>query len=189
MFARCSRRRRSRGWWSDIEDVSAYAFDLESEIPLRAWAFRVAVDEWVLAAVMHHIAGDGWSLGPLARDLASAYGARCEGAVPEWEPLPVQYADYTLWQRELLGDEGDADQVEFWRNELASVPEQLALPFDRPRPLVASHQGEVVEVAFEAGLHRRVMSLARERGARTFRSALRWRVVWTRRWMIWSGSS
>ncbi|MCD9881083.1 non-ribosomal peptide synthetase [Streptomyces guryensis] len=153
---------------ADIADVSAYAFDLSSEIPVRVWAFRVAVDEWVLAAVMHHIAGDGWSLGPLARDLAAAYGARCAGAVPQWEPLPVQYADYTLWQRELLGDEGDQSQTEFWRGELAGAPEELALPFDRPRPAVASHTGGVVELELDAAVHRNVVGLARERGASVF---------------------
>ncbi|MYR85231.1 hypothetical protein GTY41_09825, partial [Streptomyces sp. SID685] len=86
---------------------------------------------------------------------------------------PVQYADYTLWQRELLGDEDDsesvgASQVEFWRRELAEIPQELQLPFDRPRPAVASHAGDVVELAFDARMHRRVLSLARESGASAF---------------------
>ncbi|MFE2196242.1 amino acid adenylation domain-containing protein, partial [Streptomyces olivaceus] len=158
---------------ADVTDASAYAFDLESEIPVRASVLQAAANNWVLVAVVHHIAGDAWSLGPLARDLAVAYGARCEGAVPEWEPLPVQYADYTLWQRELLGDEDDpestgAAQVEFWRGELAAVPEELALPYDRSRPLVASQKGDVVEFELDAQVHRNVMSLARERGASVF---------------------
>ncbi|WP_435846318.1 condensation domain-containing protein, partial [Streptomyces griseofuscus] len=158
---------------ADVDSVSGYVFDLESEIPVRAWLFEVAPGESVLVAVVHHIAGDGWSLGPLARDLAVAYAARCEGVAPGWEPLPVQYADYTLWQRELLGDEDDsesvgASQVDFWRGELADIPDELTLPFDRSRPVVASYAGDVVELAFDERVHRGVVSLARERGASVF---------------------
>ncbi len=82
------------------------------------------VAEHVLLIVLHHIAGDGWSLGPLARDLAALYRARREGVAAGLSPLPVQYADYTLWQQAALGDENDgtsalARQLSFWTEALA----------------------------------------------------------------------
>ncbi|WP_432155192.1 condensation domain-containing protein, partial [Streptomyces tricolor] len=157
----------------DVAEAARHAFDLTAELPLRATLFTAGPDEHVLLLLMHHIAGDGWSMGPLARDLSLAYAARRAGRAPEWEPLPVQYADYTLWQREVLGEESAADsvlsrQIEHWRTALAGLPERLELPFDRPRPEVAAYRGRSVDFAFDAGLHRDITRLARERQASVF---------------------
>ncbi|GGP32983.1 hypothetical protein GCM10010501_76200 [Streptomyces libani subsp. rufus] len=145
-------------------------FDLAAELPLDVRLFRCAPDEHVLVLVLHHIAGDGASVDPLVRDLVTAYTARCEGREPGWPELPVQYKDYTLWQRELLGDEEDptsvaARQVEFWRRELAGVPQPLPLSLDRPRPAVAGHRGDVVEFTIEPELRGRLEKVAADLGA------------------------
>ncbi|MBJ3809706.1 non-ribosomal peptide synthetase [Streptomyces flavofungini] len=149
------------------------SFDLAADIPVQARLLRTGADAHVLALVIHHIAGDGWSLAPLARDLTAAYRARAAHAAPDWAPLPVSYADYTLWQRELLGDETDprslfGEQYAYWAEQLAGLPETTTLPGDRPRPADLDYSGDVLRRAFSPELHRGVVELARSADATPF---------------------
>ncbi|MFL6075227.1 MAG: non-ribosomal peptide synthetase [Mycobacteriales bacterium] len=149
-----------------LERGSRYGFDLTAELPLRAMLFVLSPTEHVFMLVLHHIVSDGWSLGPLLRDLRAAYEARRAGAAPAWEELPVQYSDYTLWQQDLLGGESDPDslisaQLRYWKETLAGLPEELDLPLDRPHRPMPSHHGEYVKVRLGPDLHARLDELAR----------------------------
>ncbi|WP_411107764.1 amino acid adenylation domain-containing protein [Streptomyces sp. cmx-4-9] len=146
---------------------AALGFDLRTQTPLRARLFELEADVCVLLLTIHHIAADGWSLAPLLRDLSVAYGARVRGGVPRWSPLPVQYADFALWQREVLGSEEDpasavSRQLAFWEEALAGLAQELSLPVDRPRPVALSGAGGAVGFRLEPGLHRGLVALARE---------------------------
>ncbi|WIN00199.1 amino acid adenylation domain-containing protein [Actinoplanes oblitus] len=150
-----------------VDAAAGYVFDLRTEIPFRAWLLRPAGEEPVLVLLLHHIAGDGWSTGPLLRDLSQAYEARTAGHAPQWTPLPVQYADYTRWQQDVLSGQLP-ELLEYWKSALAGAPEVLELPTDRPRPAEASHRGAVVPIGFDATLHAAVARLARESGTTVF---------------------
>ncbi|MFF9850957.1 condensation domain-containing protein [Streptomyces litmocidini] len=142
--------------------------DVSRELPLRVRLFKADDGTAVLVLLVHHIATDGWSVGCLLADLDTAYRARIEGRAPDWEPLPVQYADYALWQRDMLGDPEDPDstaheQLAHWRKALDGIPAETRLPADRPRPTEPGHRGAVVSAELDAGVHRALASLARSR--------------------------
>ncbi|MBF5002577.1 hypothetical protein IRT45_36335, partial [Nocardia sp. BSTN01] len=119
-------------------------FDVTAVPPTRLRLYRLGDADHVLVVVVHHIATDGFSMTPLVRDLMTAYLARTAGSEPGWAPLPVQYADYALWQRESLGSEDDprsviSEQLGYWHNALNGLPDELRLS-TRPRPAVAGYE-------------------------------------------------
>jgi len=155
-----------------VAEASRVPFRLTEDVPIRGHLYSVD-DEWVLLLVVHHIACDGWSMVPLGRDLSTAYSARLAGEPPKWTELPVQYRHFAQWQLNHLGDERDpssvlARQVEYWRQALAGLPEELTLPIDRPRPAVSSHSGRVAEFEVGADVHRGLTALAKSANATVF---------------------
>ncbi|MBA8825271.1 nonribosomal peptide synthetase DhbF [Saccharopolyspora lacisalsi] len=157
----------------ELLTAAGRGFDLAQEPPLRTMLFRTGENESVLLLLLHHIAGDEWSMAPLMRDLSTAYTARLRGSPPDLPPLSVQYADYTMWQWNLLGDEDDPDslaarQLAFWTETLAGLPDQLELPTDHPRPASPSHRGGSVTFTVDPALYRRLRRLASEHGASVF---------------------
>ncbi|WP_051028054.1 non-ribosomal peptide synthetase [Nocardia higoensis] len=167
---------RSDELLSAVTEFAGAGFDVSSRAPVRARLFRAAdldEPEYVLAVVVHHIAADGFSMTPLARDVMTAYSARIRGQAPSWAPLPIQYADYALWQRAALGSPDDphslsAEQIRYWTEALDGAPEELSLPFDRPRPVVRSNRSGSCAAVSDAGLVAGLERVARECGSSLF---------------------
>ncbi|GGG28523.1 hypothetical protein GCM10007304_47980 [Rhodococcoides trifolii] len=158
---------------ANVEEFVGRVFDLARDLPIRVAVQRIADDDHVLVLVVHHIATDEWSDVPLLRDLVVAYGARQQGSAPIFAPLPVQYADYALWQRDLLGDPSDdtsvaGRQLAYWTKALAAVPDEVSLPADRPRPARPSNVGGVVEYELPAAVTHGVRRIASDTGNSVF---------------------
>ncbi|WP_245667685.1 non-ribosomal peptide synthetase [Actinomadura macra] len=148
-------------------------FDLSAEPPLRATIVRLGEDQYVVALLLHHITTDEWSDGPFLRDMSTAYAARVAGQAPRWEPLPVQYVDFTLWQRDLLGDRSEpgslaARQLAYWRATLDGAPERLELPTDRPHPARPSVLGGELTVELDPADCAALRRMAQSSGASMF---------------------
>ncbi|WHU48367.1 amino acid adenylation domain-containing protein [Gordonia sp. L191] len=152
---------------SDLEFAGA-PFDLAHDIPLRARLVRAGSDDHRLTIVIHHIAADGWSLTPLADDLATAYRSRAAGHAPEWEPLGVSYSQFSATQHAAMESSSAADDLEFWRATLADAPTETELPVDRPRPREYDSRGATVSAWLPAHAHAALHAAAESRGASTF---------------------
>jgi hypothetical protein len=155
-----------------ITDTEAHQpFDLEAGPLLRAQLLRLGAEEHLLLLNVHHIVSDGWSMGVLWRELSSGYTAFVSGHAPDLPRLPIQYADYAVWQREWLQGEVLERQLAYWKEKLADLS-TLELPTDRPRPPVPSYQGAHLTFDLPAPLTRALKELGRREGTTLFMTLL-----------------
>ncbi|MFM7009924.1 MAG: condensation domain-containing protein, partial [Betaproteobacteria bacterium] len=144
-----------------IEQQSTQLFDLSHDLMLKASLLKLGTDEHVLIIVMHHIAGDGVSMGVFCRDLAEAYQSRSRNEQPAWTPLPIAYADHAAWKRQWLEESGELQaQSKSWQAELDGIPELLTLPTDYPRDANRSRTAGYLAVEISAATTQTLQSLA-----------------------------
>ncbi|WP_188547718.1 non-ribosomal peptide synthetase [Rhodococcoides trifolii] len=142
-------------------------FDVARTVPLKIRLLGVTTGELVVVIVAHHINADGWSVGPLTRDLLIAYSARLEGKPPQWHPLPVTYAQYAVWDRNRVDSRVDAG-LEYWTDALAEYTDPAELPADRLRPRSQSMTSGHIDFGIDSELWRKVRALAHASGATPF---------------------
>jgi hypothetical protein len=150
----------------------AQPFELSEGPPWRARLMRLGRDDHVLMFVVHHIVFDGWSSGVLVREVVAAYGALVRGTAPDLPPLPVQYADFAVWQRARLTGSRRDELVAYWRRQLGGRLPVLEVPADRPRPAAQSFRGRKLAVDLGADLTARLEKLGRDQGGSLFMTLL-----------------
>jgi amino acid adenylation domain-containing protein len=155
-----------------VAEATARPFDLSTGPLFRVSLLRLGAEEHVLLLAQHHVVSDGWSMGVLYRELAALYEAYREGRESPLAELPVQYADYAVWQREQLEGGVLERQLAYWRERLAGAPELLELPTDRPRPPVRTYRGATVPVELSPALLERLQALGRSEGATLYMTLL-----------------
>ncbi|HEX8274758.1 MAG TPA: amino acid adenylation domain-containing protein [Longimicrobiaceae bacterium] len=163
---------RERAMLRLAHDAAERGFDLARGPLLRAGLVRLAAEEHVLVLVMHHVVADAWSLDVLWREASRCYAALSAGEPCALPPLPVQYADYAVGQREALAGEALEGQAEWWRAALDGAPTLLALPTDRPRPQAWSHRAGEHSFALSPALSDALRAAARHQGATLFMALL-----------------
>jgi len=154
-----------------VSKLKERPFDLSRDLMLRARLLRLALDRHVLVVVIHHIASDGWSSAVLWRELAAYYTAFSQGKSVSLPELPIQYADYAVWQREWLSGEVLASQLDYWKKQLRDLP-TLQLPTDRPRPAAQSYRGAQQAFKLSEELTQGLNKLSRDEGVTLFMTLL-----------------
>jgi amino acid adenylation domain-containing protein len=147
-------------------------FDLTQSPLLRVKLLKLQPEKHILLINMHHIISDGWSIGVFIRELSHLYGAFVAGKEPTLPILPIQYADFAVWQREWLQGKVLAAQLEYWKQQLADAPPLLELPTDRPRPAIQTFQGKTERFELDRKLTQELKALSQQSGCTLFMTLL-----------------
>ncbi|MEH2059373.1 MAG: non-ribosomal peptide synthase/polyketide synthase [Nostoc sp.] len=155
-----------------VQQQALLPYDLESEALIRATLVVLSPTEQWLVVCMHHVVSDGWSIGVFALELQALYNAYSIGQPLSLLPLPIQYADFTLWQRQWLVGEVLKSQLSYWKEQLANAPMFLPLPTDRPRPAVQTFNGANMDFALSVELTQQLTKLSQQQGVTLFMTLL-----------------
>ncbi|NEO34422.1 MAG: amino acid adenylation domain-containing protein, partial [Symploca sp. SIO3C6] len=147
-------------------------FDLAKDSLIRATLVVLSETEHILVVCMHHIVSDGWSTGVFIQELTTLYKSYIQGQPSSLTPLPIQYADFALWQREWLQGEALQRQLSYWQNQLAEAPDLLSLPTDRPRPAVQTFIGTRHKFTLSLELTSKLAQLSQMQGVTLFMTLL-----------------
>ncbi|MBE8998845.1 amino acid adenylation domain-containing protein [Nostoc sp. LEGE 12447] len=147
-------------------------FDLAEGALIRATLIVLSKTEHILLLCMHHIVSDAWSLGVFVQELAALYNAYSQGEPSPLTPLPIQYVDFGIWQREWLQGEVLQNQISYWQQQLKDAPALLSLPTDRPRPAVQTFAGAIQEFALSVELSNQLTQLSQKQGVTLFMTLL-----------------
>ncbi|MBW4633662.1 MAG: amino acid adenylation domain-containing protein, partial [Iphinoe sp. HA4291-MV1] len=147
-------------------------FELANDLLTRATLLQLQPEEQVLSVVIHHIVSDGWSMGVLVQELAVVYTAICNDEAIALAQLPIQYADFAVWQQEYLAGEILAQQHSYWQQQLLGAPVLLELPTDHPRPAIQTYRGATKAFTLSSSLTSALVSLSHEQGVTLFMTLL-----------------
>ncbi|WP_223752271.1 condensation domain-containing protein, partial [Myxococcus sp. XM-1-1-1] len=151
-----------------MRQEAQHSFNLAQGPLVHATLVRMSDEEYLLLVTAHHIISDGWSISVIAREIAAFYRQFSSGEAAQLAPLPIQYADFSVWQRQWLHGDVLASEIDWWRKQLAGASTSLELPTDRPRPAIQTYGGAVVPVALSKHLSTQVKELAQREGATPF---------------------
>ncbi|MBD2483967.1 non-ribosomal peptide synthetase [Planktothrix sp. FACHB-1365] len=151
-----------------VNQFANQPFNLQNEPLIRSYLLQLGEQDYIFLLVLHHIVADGWSMEILERELSTIYTALCNHQAPALPELPIQYADFSVWQRDWLAGEIFQRQLNYWQQQLQGIPSLLELPTDRPRPAIQTYRGAHQSFQLSTELSEAIISLSKRMSVTPF---------------------